>query len=116
MRNLTSTGCHTCVARERSPPLSAGWLARSQNSLNASARRAVITIRNGAGRNCAAHDRFLQPGIASMHGGNMKTIPPEVVGQHRAKLDIIVNEEDLFHLDLAPLRVCPLVRDECSNM
>src|ERR1017187_6729177 len=54
----TSTGCHTCAARERSPPLSTGWLARSQNSLNASARRAVITIRNGAGRNCAAHDRL----------------------------------------------------------
>jgi hypothetical protein len=46
----------------------------------------------------------------------MKTIPPEVVGQHRAKLDIIVNEEDLFHLDLAPLSLCPLVRDECSKM
>ena len=40
---------------------------------------------------------FLQSGIASVHRGNMKSIPPEVVCQHRAKLDIVVNEEDFFH-------------------
>jgi len=32
-----------------------------------------------------------------MNSEDMKTIPPKVVGQHRAKLDIVVNKENLFH-------------------
>jgi hypothetical protein len=39
---------------------------------------------------------LLQAGVSTVHGEYLELVSPEVVGQHRAELYVIVNKEDLF--------------------
>ena len=41
--------------------------------------------------------RGFEAGVAAMDGGDVEVVAAEILGEHLAELDVVVDEEDVFH-------------------